>query len=122
MRRELRPMLSLAIPVIVAELGWITMGIVDTIMVRHLGPAAIGAVGTGSTLFMTLMVLGMGTLFALDTFVSQNFGAGRIAECHRWLWTGLQLSMVLSGVLLAIGFAGLRLLPRAGLHPDVIVL
>jgi MATE family multidrug resistance protein len=43
-------MLALAIPVIIAELGWMTMGIVDTIMVRRLGPAAIGAVGTGSDL------------------------------------------------------------------------
>ena len=42
-------MLQLALPVIVAELGWITMGIVDTIIVGPLGPAAIGAVGSGST-------------------------------------------------------------------------
>src|SRR5215831_1336838 len=96
MRRELRAMLRLAGPVIIAELGWITMGIVDTVMVRDLGPAAIGAVGTGSTIFMTLMVLGMGTLLALDTFVAQNFGAGRIAECHRWLFAGLQLAALLS--------------------------
>ena len=115
-------MLSLAIPVIVAELGWITMGIVDTIMVRRLGPAAIGAVGTGSTIFMALMVLGMGTIFALDTFVSQNFGAGRIDECHRWLWVGLQLSGVLSVVLLVIAFLGVDFLPRAGLHPEVLSL
>jgi MATE family multidrug resistance protein len=115
-------MLSLAIPVIIAELGWITMGIVDTVMVRRLGPAAIGAVGTGSTIFMALMVLGMGTLFALDTFVSQNFGAGRIAECHRWLWAGLQLSGVLSALLVVIALLCLVLLPRVGLHPDVLAL
>ena len=38
------------------------MGIVDTIIVGPLGPAAIGAVGTGSTMFFAVMVLGMGTL------------------------------------------------------------
>ena len=62
-------MLRLAWPVILAEVGWVSMGIVDTVMVRDLGPAAIGAVGTGSTLFMTVVLLGMGTLLALDTFV-----------------------------------------------------
>jgi MATE family multidrug resistance protein len=115
-------MLRLALPVIVAELGWITMGIVDTIMVRRLGPAAIGAVGTGSTIFITLMVLGMGTLLALDTFVSQNYGAGRIGECHRWLFAGLQLGAVLSVVLVGVALAGVGQLPRAGLHPDVLAL
>jgi len=115
-------MLNLAVPVIIAELGWITMGIVDTIAVGPLGPAAIGAVGTGSTLFFSVIVLGMGTLFALDTFVSQSYGAGRIDECHRWLFAGLQLGAVLSVVLIALGLIGVALLPKAGLHPDVIVL
>ena len=32
-REEFRPMLSLAWPVVMAELGWMAMGIVDTMMV-----------------------------------------------------------------------------------------
>jgi multidrug resistance protein, MATE family len=115
-------MLRLAWPVIIAELGWITMGIVDTVMVGPIGPAAIGAVGTGSTMFFALMVLGMGTLFALDTFVSQQFGAGRVDECHRWLFAGLQLAAVMSVLLVAVAFVGVWLLPLAGIHPDIIVL
>ena len=35
-------MLRLAGPVVLAEVGWMSMGIVDTIMVGPLGPAAIG--------------------------------------------------------------------------------
>jgi MATE family multidrug resistance protein len=115
-------MLHLAIPVVFAELGWITMGIVDTIMVSPLGPAAIGAVGTGSTMFMALMVFGMGTLLALDTFVAQNYGAGRIDECHRWLFAGLQLAALLSVVLTAAAAIGVALIPHAGLHPAVVFL
>jgi MATE family multidrug resistance protein len=122
MRRELSSMLRLALPVVVSELGWITMGIVDTIFVGPLGPAAIGAVGTGSTMFFTVMVLGMGTLLALDTFVAQSYGGGRVDECHRWLFAGLQLAAVLSVVLVAIGLAGVSLLGHAGIHPDIIVL
>lgn len=122
MASELRLMLRLAIPVIVAEIGWISMGVVDTIFVGPLGPAAIGAVGTGSTMFFTVMVLGMGTLFALDTFVAQSYGASRIDECHRWLFAGLQLSVVLSIVLVALGLFGVALLGDAGIHPSIIVL
>src|SRR6478735_5745253 len=115
-------MLRLALPVIAADLGWISMGLVDTLMVGRLGPAAIGAVGTGSILYMAVMVVGFGTLFALDTFVSQSFGAGRIDDCHRWLFAGVQLSVVLSVILIAASFAGIALLRHAGIHPDVFVL
>ena len=36
-------MLSLAMPVVVAEVGWMAMQIVDISMVGRLGPEAIGA-------------------------------------------------------------------------------
>ena len=115
-------MLSLTWPVVLAELGWVLMGIVDTVMVGPLGPAAIGAVGTGSTMFFAVMVLGIGTFFALDTFVAQNFGAGKIDECHRWLFAGVQLAAVLSVALVVVGLIGVSLLQYAGIHPDVIVI
>jgi MATE family multidrug resistance protein len=120
MRGELRPMLSLALPVIAAEVGWHLMGIVDTVMVGPLGAAAIGAVGTGTILYMTIMMVGFGLLLALDTFVAQSFGAGRIDECHRWLFTGIQLAMVLTVILSLIGWGAIGLLPLFGLHADVL--
>ena len=120
MRRELTDTLSLAWPVILAEMAWMVMGLVDTVMVGPLGPAAIGAVGTGSAIFFAFIVFGLGTFFALDTFVAQSYGAGRHDECHRWLFAGLQLAVVMSAVLVAIGFIVAALLPRAGIHPDVL--
>jgi len=118
---EVRSMMTLAVPVVTAEIGWFAMSLVDTVMVGPLGPAALGAVGTGNILFFTLMVFGMGTLLALDTFVSQSFGAGRIDECHRWLFAGLQLALVLSVFLMLGSAVGLALLPAVGFHPDVLV-
>ncbi len=115
-------MLALAIPVVTAEIGWILMGIVDTIMVGPLGPAAIGAVGVGSTMFMTGAVFGIGLLMGLDTFVSQAYGAGRIQECHRWLFNGLALAVLFSVPLTLAVFGFLYLLPLLGFHDEVLVL
>ncbi|MDQ3068726.1 MAG: MATE family efflux transporter [Acidobacteriota bacterium] len=120
MRRELKPMLALAIPVVTAEIGWIMMGIVDTIMVGPLGPAAIGAVGLGSTLFMTPAVFGLGLLMGLDTFVSQAYGAGRIEECHRWLYNGVALAVIYSLPLMLLVAGGMLLLPSFGFHGEVL--
>lgn len=117
---ELRPMLRLAVPVVLAEMGWFVMSIVDTVMVGPLGPSAIGAVGTGGILFMTLMVFGFGTLLSLDTFVSQSFGAGRIDDCHRWLFAGLQLAAILAVVLMVVAQVCVWGLPAFGFHPDLL--
>jgi MATE family multidrug resistance protein len=113
-------MYTLAWPVVLAEMGWVLMGIVDTKMVGPLGPAALGAVGTGTILFMCVMMVGFGTLLALDTFIAQAYGAGRIDECHRWLFAGLQLAGLLSVALTIVSLALVALLPALGFHPDVL--
>ena len=96
LQRELRPMLSLALPVIAAEVGWVTMQIVDIGMVGQLGPEAIGAVGVGSALFLTLAVVGIGLLLGLDPLIAQAFGAQRFTECRIWARHGLVLAVGLT--------------------------
>jgi MATE family multidrug resistance protein len=104
---------------VLAELGWMFMGVVDTLMVGPLGPEAIGAVGVGSSLFMALGVFGIGILLGLDTLVSQAFGASRIDECHTWLVHGTAAAIALSIPLTASYFGVLATLDVWGLHPAV---
>jgi multidrug resistance protein, MATE family len=120
LRREFRPMLTLGWPVVVAELGWMTMGVVDTIMVGRIGPEAIGAVGLGSSLFIALAIFGMGLLLGLDTLVSQSYGAGRLDECHRWLLHGVYLSLILAVPMTALAWIGIANLQAIRLHEDVL--
>jgi len=121
-RDELQPMLALAGPVVLAEVGWVMMGIVDTIIVGPLGPAAIGSVGIGSILFLALAIFGMGLLLGLDTLVSHAYGAGRLDECHRWLLHGILLSLIGAPVLTAVALVGILLLPSWGFPPEVLSL
>ena len=83
MRSEFRPLLQLAIPVILAELGWMLMGVIDTIMVGRLGAEAIGAVAIGSIIFNTVGLISIGLLLGLDTLISQAFGATPIRKSAR---------------------------------------
>ena len=82
-RQELGAMVTLAVPVVLSELGWVAQGIVDTIMVGKLGPAAIGAVALGNAVFYTPALFGIGLLLGLDTLVSQAYGRKDHDECHR---------------------------------------
>lgn len=120
--RELRPMLSLATPVVVAEVGWVAMQIVDIAMVGQLGPAAIGAVGVGSALFFALAVFGMGLMLGLDTLVAQAFGRGQLDECRRWLLHGLLLAGILTIPLTLGARGGANHLDLLGLDPAVLEL
>jgi MATE family multidrug resistance protein len=112
-------MLRVAIPVVLAELGWMAMGVVDTIMVGPLGPQAIAAAGVGTSLHMAFAIFGMGLLLGLDTLVSQAYGAGQTGECHRWLVHGVALALMLTAPLMLVCWGVYLAIPSMGFHPDV---
>jgi MATE family multidrug resistance protein len=111
-------MVALALPVVLSELGWVAMGIVDTIMVGRLGPAAIGAVALGNAVFFTPALFGIGLLLGLDTLVAQAYGRADHDECHRWLAQGVWLACILTPLLMLViylasfGFAPFGITPQ----------
>jgi multidrug resistance protein, MATE family len=116
---ELLPLLRIAGPVILAEVGWMSMGIVDTIMVGPLGPAAIGAAGMGSSVFTSIAIFGMGLMLGLDTFVSQSYGAGDIGACRRWLHSGVWLAVLAAPFVMGLTWLLWLTLDWWGLHPEI---
>ena len=115
-------MFRLALPVVIAEMGWMTMGMADTLMVGRISPEAIGAVGLGSSIFMGICIFAMGLLLGLDTLVAQAFGANNIDECHRWLVHGIVLAIVLSLPVTALLLWIASALEGWGIDPAVSVL
>src|SRR5579884_3193692 len=101
-KRELRSMLTLAVPVVLYELGWMLMSIVDTIMVGKLGPAAIGAVALGNAVYYAPSLFGIGLILGLDTLVSQAHGRRDFDDCHRWLAQGIYLATFITPFLMLL--------------------
>jgi MATE family multidrug resistance protein len=118
-RKELRPMIRLAAPLALAELGWMIMGFVDTVMAGRLSPAAMGAGSLGGMLFFPIVVSGTGMLYGLDTEVSRSFGARDDAACRRTVIQGLWLALALSPVAVVALWAMLPLLRATGTNPGV---
>ena len=99
--------LRLALPLIIAEVGWMSMGIVDTIMVGRLpdSAVAIGATGLGQSLYHSLAIFGGGLLLGLDTFVAQAYGRKDLHDARISLVNGLFLALALTPILmLAVSF------------------
>jgi MATE family multidrug resistance protein len=122
LRRELRPMLALAAPLALAELGVMAMGVVDTIMAGPLGPAAIGAGSLGSMVFYPIAICGTGMLLGMDTLVAQAFGAGDRADCRRTLVNGLWMGAGLAPALILALWGLIPLLGAAGTNASVLAL
>jgi MATE family multidrug resistance protein len=119
MMEDIRRVSRLALPVAIAELGWMAMTTVDTIMVGPLGPAAIGALGVSNSAFYSIAIFGMGLLLGLDTLVSQAHGSGDKADTHHSLAQGVYLACAIS-IPLTIIFLYLPAVFRAfGINPQV---
>src|SRR6201987_2235486 len=92
--------LRLALPLIVAEVGWMSMGVVDTIMVGRLpnSAVAIGATGLGQGLYNVVAIFGSGLLLGLDTFVAHAYGREDLQDARTSLLNGLLLAFLLTPV------------------------
>jgi multidrug resistance protein, MATE family len=104
---DIRTMLRIAVPLALAELGWMGMGVVDAIMVGHLpdSASAIGAASLGSAAFYAFAIFGLGLMSGLDTLVSQAYGAGDMPAARRSLASGVVLALcatpMVAGLILA---------------------
>ncbi len=117
---ELRPLARLATPVVIAELGWVAMGLVDILMVGKLGPEELTAVGIGHAILSGTFIVGMGILLALDTLSSQAHGAGRDDLVRRYLWHGVTLAVVLSPLAIGLTLVGRPMLGMLQVRPEYI--
>jgi MATE family multidrug resistance protein len=121
-RQDFRLTLRLALPLIFAEVGWMSMGIVDTVMVGRLpnSAVAIGATGLGQSLYNSIAIFGGGLLLGMDTFVAQAFGREDLDDARHSLFNGLILAFALTPILmLAISFWP-ALMRRFGVSPELV--
>ena len=121
MAKEVRPMLRLGGPVVAAELAWMMMGLVDTLMVGRVSAVVMGAVGLGHALFFAVVVMGMGTLFSLDYYVSRAHGAGDHTASLRHLIQGCWLAVFMSPPLMLLLATTPAFLLWFGVTSDVVV-
>src|SRR5690348_16790039 len=121
-RAEAPAVFTLAWPLVLAEIGWMAMGIVDTIMVGHMhsSATAIGGVSLGSVIFYTAAIFGGALLYSLDTKVSQSFGAGNLKDANHSLLNALYIVVPLTPALMLSIWLTSLLLPKMGVDAGVL--
>jgi MATE family multidrug resistance protein len=97
-RSELRAMSRLALPIVLAQVGIMSMGVVDTVMVGRVSAEALAAVALGNLYFVTLSIPSAGLLMVLDPLVSQAVGARDDERVALAVQRGLVLAVALAVV------------------------
>lgn len=114
-----RRILSLAWPVLVAQLASIGMMVVDTLVVGRHSTQDLAAVAVGAGIYVTLMLGLAGVVQALGPVIGHHYGARRLEaigpELRQGLWLVLYLAL---GGMVILAFPHALLAP-ARLTPEV---
>jgi multidrug resistance protein, MATE family len=118
---DVRAMLRIALPLALAELGWMAMAVVDTVMVGRLpdSAAAIGATSVGGALFYAVAIFGIGIMSGLDTLVSHAYGASDMPQARRAMRAGFILAACFTPPLMAVVAGSTPLLGVIGVEQPI---
>ncbi|WP_442587130.1 MATE family efflux transporter [Pedobacter sp. AW31-3R] len=114
--------LRLAMPIVVSQLGHTIVHLADSVIVGHFaGTIQLAAVSLVNSLFMLVMVLGLGISYGLTPLIAQENGRKNQEECGRLLSNSLLINFIM-GILLYtfVHFGTLLIIDHIGQSPEVV--
>jgi MATE family multidrug resistance protein len=93
-------LLRLAGPTVAQMASYTLMQFIDTWMLSRLGATGPTAAGNAGLFAFSLISFGVGTLFVVNTLVSQSYGRRDFKSCGRYLGQGIWFSIAFAIVLL----------------------
>ncbi len=98
-RVEMRQLIKIAAPILVAQIAQSSMGMIDTIMAGQVSAADMAAISIGASIWFPLVLFGHGLLLALPPTIAYLNGSGqrkRIAhQVRQGLWIVLLITIPL---------------------------
>lgn len=98
----LRKLISVMVPILIAQLSTVGMNFLDTAMSGHAGKVDLAGVSVGASLFMPILVATTGVLAAATPMIAQHLGKKETAAIPETMRTGFCV-----GLLLSVLFAGI---------------
>lgn len=115
--------LSLAIPVVISQLGHTLVHMADSVIVGHFaGTTSLAAVSLVNSIFTIMMVIGIGISYGLTPLIAQENGKKNYRECGKLLSNSLFIN-TLSGIVLflTIYFGLLLSIDHLKQSPEVVI-
>jgi MATE family multidrug resistance protein len=114
--------LRLAMPIVVSQLGHTLVHLADSVIVGHFaGTIQLAAVSLVNSLFMLILVLGMGISYGLTPLIAQENGRKNYDECGKLLSNSLIINFFTSILLYGFVHLGtLLVIDHIGQSPEVV--
>jgi multidrug resistance protein, MATE family len=103
--------LHLALPVVISQIGQVSVSLIDNMMVGHVGTTELAASSFANNVFMIGMFFGMGITFGITPLIGNAFGNGKINDVVIWLKNGIFTHLAAAFGLSLIMFSVYFLLP-----------
>ena len=120
--RELRPTLTLALPIVVGQVSQMLIGLTDSAFIGRVGTVPLAAAAFTHGVFGVFYIAGLGLLLGTGVFAARDHGAGNETGCAAWLRHGRALAIIAGVIGFGImAFLGTQL-HHFGQPPEVIAI
>ncbi len=92
---EIKALLKLAWPILLAQSSMTAMSLADSLMASHAGPDDLAAVALGASIWLPMLISMSGLMMALTPIVAYLFGGNKTSEVRAELHQSLLLALIL---------------------------
>lgn len=104
-QEEIKKTFLLALPIVIAQLGVVLMGVTDNIMVgRYIGKIGLGSSGIANSMSFLIASIGIGGLSVVAPLISKAKAERNVPEINRLFRAGIKVSLWFSLILGIVGF------------------
>ncbi len=112
--------LYLAFPVVLSQVGQVTVHLVDNMMVGHVGTTELAAAAFANNVFMIGMYFGMGITYGITPLIGKAFSREKFQEVAALLKNGVFTHLAAAIVLSVVMFGVYFILPLLDQPPEVL--
>jgi multidrug resistance protein, MATE family len=117
-----RRLLKLALPLVLTQAGQTMVHLIDNAMVGRVGTAELAAASFANSIFVVVMVFGMGIFFGITPLIGHALGANDKSKVAEIIKNSYALSAVFISALTLITWVLTYFMPYMGQTPEVVEL
>lgn len=122
LRAHIKANLTLALPVMISNLGHVLMGLTDSVMIGHYSSLSLAAAGLATVVFNVFMLFGIGVSYAITPLVAAAHGEKNPEAITASVQHGIVINVFTSAVLILLVVAGKNALHHIGQPEEVVAL
>ena len=121
-KKDFRKNLTLALPIIIGQVGQLTVNVADNIMVGSLGAAPLAAISLSMAIYFVFVVLGFGISFGLPPLISEAHAAGQEKRISQFFKHSFVVNLVYAFISVCALLLLVPVLSMMGQDESVVVL